>query len=783
MTVRALIVAVENYAEASGLANVLPGSNDAAKRFCEWLADKKEVFRKGHLNYDPGAFFCCAGPEVEFRTHGTTRPEIVRAVQDLEARGKDDTEELYCFFTGHGFCYPRDELVQDDIFVASDFRAILVSGGACLNLRELIDLLSLAMGPGDHYYFFDACRTEVSRDEVRPIGMGVAFQRSQLGSAGRAVLFSVEQGLPARMDSEFSTHLVNGLNGKGRAKGWYNDDLYVKFEYLWKYVSTKMNRPVSQSIGESEGLILEIKPVPKQLCTIKVPGASADDVFRYTIRRRSVVITQGEMRGPEETVTVPEPGDYQIQLEQLGATLKSLKPPASLPVDLYDAAKDAAEVVFRKEVSGLESVVQSTGTLSVQGVAQSVVRIRMLQGLAKDDIVGAVGEPLTQELEPGDYRVDIEEAGDIVASQIVSVSAGAEIAVDPLSGPLRDAIVKYIGPRDERAIEFSESLGGPTADRDLGLWLALLGASRILGREGDFSKLGRVPLEFPFGAVARGKAAIYILAGLTHEDGPYAVGVGRDPEWTEMAAVNGVPGLFEFFRPTEPGPKIVSFQSKFGPPVSLSTHALPNFATFGVITSGVVPRLRLGQFILPIKGLMDTIPPEVRVRAESTPLKIVRFAVQVERLFIRDHSLVKPFAPKPNLDSAAEPFSREVYDEVTRAKWLDPVVSLIAANDLIRRGALNPKNELNARFGELLPVMVENYRTCFHAIPDVEALAKTVGQPWAVPQATPLLADSVASFSIEQQHTFMPFPNDCRHFGTPWVAWVGAVQPCYPLKS
>src|SRR5690606_21534817 len=122
-------------------------------------------------------------------------------------------------------------------------------GGACLKLGEIISLLASVLGPGTHYYFFDACRTEIPFGAVRPVDTGLALPRSQLGFAGNAVLFSVEQGLAARTDSGFSKHLVDGLNGRGRAKGWYNDELYVKFDLVWKYVEAQSRRRLSQRIG------------------------------------------------------------------------------------------------------------------------------------------------------------------------------------------------------------------------------------------------------------------------------------------------------------------------------------------------------------------------------------------------------------------------------------------------------------------------------------------------------------------------------------------------------
>jgi len=794
MAIRALIVAVQKYPKASGLAAELPGTNDAARAFCQWLADKKGIHPKGSQGFDPRAFFCCAGEEVEFRTHGTTRPEIVQAVEDLERAAKQDlengtaaTDELYCFFSGHGLCYPRDEAVQEDLFIASDFTTMKQSGAACLKVAELIELLRPALGPGDQYYFFDACRIEVKFGEIRPTGMGKVFERVQSEFPGQAVLFSVAQGLAARTDSGFAKHLVDGLNGKGRAKGWYREDLYVKFDFLREYLETATKKAVDGDPGSGDGLILKVEPVPAEPCVIKVQDAEPSDRFAFTVKRRNKPIVAGEFEGAEHTVVIDEPGDYQVEVTHPAAPVVRVKPPAARPVDLYDPA----EVHFRKLTGpasrGLESAPIAPGpegTLNVQGAPNASIRVRSVQSIAKEpEVFDSVS--LSRLVPPGDFLVEVEEAGQVVARQTVSVRAGQTVQADPLAGPsspLRDGLLQFF-PRDGHAVEFSESLGGATADRDLGLWLSLIGASRVVGRDGgrEFSKLGKVPLKANFEAVPPGRAALFVLAGFEGRLGPYAIGVGKDPTWAEMTPVEGVEGLHEFSVEVEPGSKLVTFQTKGAPPVTLSTHALANRATlFALSNGGGLAPIKLYQFLLPIHALMGRLPAEVQWRVESIPpLQTTRFIVKVERLFAGDRSINKVFNPD---EGAVDAASRQQYDELIDAKWLDPVASLIAANDLLRRGVLGGRPDL-ARYKHVLPVMVANFRRFFGEIPDVEAVAKAIAADWKLPTAPPMLADSLTAFNLEEQKAFMPFSNDRRHFGTPWVAWVGAVKPFYPLNS
>src|SRR5262249_33044604 len=79
--------------------------------------------------------------------------------------------------------------------------------------------------------------------------------------------------------------------------------------------------------------------------------------------------------------------------------------------------------------------------------------------------------------------------------------------------PVLASIIKNV-PRtaigaDDRSIDFSETLGGAVVDRDPGLWLAILGASRIVADPASFSKLGKFQLQ-SFAKVKPGTAPVYL---------------------------------------------------------------------------------------------------------------------------------------------------------------------------------------------------------------------------------------------------------------------------------
>jgi Caspase domain len=787
MTIRALVVAIEKYPNASGLADKLPETNNAARSFCKWLTEFKGIHPKGSPGYDPRTFFCCAGADVEFRTHGTTRPQIIRALKDLEkvakedlANGKAATDELYCFFSGHGICYPRNASVQEDLFLASDFTKMEDSGGACVKIPELIDLLRPALGPGDQYYFFDACRTEVKFGAIEPSGLGMIFKRVQAEFPGQAVLFSVAQGLAARTKSEFAKHLVDGLGGKGRAKGWYREELYVKFDFLREYLNLATKQAVAGDAGSGKGLILKIKPVRKVPCTINVQGAAPSDRFTFKVTRRDTLECEDTFVGTKHTLKVKEPGDYQVEVTHPEARVERVKPPASELVDLYDPA----EVIFRKLPAGLESTsipLSDDGLLNVRGAPNASIRLRNAQSIDDKPVVVARGM-MSESLSPGNYIVEIDEAGQVVAQQSVNVRAGKTVEADPLarrSSALRNDLLGFF-PRDGHAVDFSESLGGAIADPDLGLWLSLLGASRVAGRDGglQFSKLGQVPLKASFENVRAGRAALYVLSGFEGRRSPCAIGIGKRPHWTKMSPVSHVSGLYEFSVELEPGPQLVTFQSKGSPPITLSTHTIANRATLLALSSGggLAP-IKLYQFVLTIQALVNQLPEARKVTELIPPLPATRFLVQAERLFAADRSMSKLMRPdKSKGEVDAE--TREHYDKLIEMKWLDPIGSLIVANDLLRRGVMSERSKL-AKYRSILRKMVEKLRASFGAMPDVEALARAIGANTTRLTAPPLLADSLTAFDLKEQKAFMPYANDRRRFGTPWVTWVGAVKPFY----
>ncbi len=128
-----------------------------------------------------------------------------------------------------------------------------------------------------------------------------------------------------------------------------------------------------------------------------------------------------------------------------------------------------------------------------------------------------------QEVPPGEYLVKLRERSITVTKHEVTVRAGKTKTINLLVQPkdkTRGSILKAVKADNvEGASVFSETYLGPLANQDLGLWLTLFGASRILGQPGQFRKLERLPLQ-TFNDIKKNEAVVYVLAGFEKSTRP-----------------------------------------------------------------------------------------------------------------------------------------------------------------------------------------------------------------------------------------------------------------------
>ena len=252
MAVRGFIVAIENYSQIENLPPNLPGTHDSAIEFRDWLIDTKAV--------DSGDIYLCMDGTHAAKTHGATRTQIKTAIIDLASHA-DQTEELYLFFSGHGFTYTEAGNRTADVFVCEEFTNSAVGGDACIILEEVQRKLRAAMGHGKHFYFVDACRNMISDRDIEVSDTGLVLKPADSGIAMVYTLFSTARGALTNVTSGFATHLIAGLKGQGRAKTWRSGGLAVVYRSLYDYIARCMTDTEIGGQGDApEGLILQMLP-------------------------------------------------------------------------------------------------------------------------------------------------------------------------------------------------------------------------------------------------------------------------------------------------------------------------------------------------------------------------------------------------------------------------------------------------------------------------------------------------------------------------------------------
>lgn len=112
----------------------------------------------------------------------------------------------------------------------------------------------------------------------------------------------------------------------------------------------------------------------------------------------------------------------------------------------------------------------------------------------------------------------------------------------------------------------------------------------------------------------------------------------------------------------------------------------------------------------------------------------------------------------------------ENVDMLLHGKWLDPIMSLIGAYELIRQGVFkeHPHD---------LDQMLTNLRRYFGGLPDTEAIAKIMHHPsFQRPHGAPLLLESVLAFDVAEEERILPLPSSEVDYGSPWTSWRGMVK-------
>ena len=510
MAHRALIIAIESYPKMTGgIVKKLPGTLKAGKEFRAWLLAKWKA--AGVAPADQQVIFC-SSPKIP-GGHGATVDDLRSALEVLRTEGQNATEELYVFFSGHGFAFADARHDLTDYILTADCKSPKLSPGCCLPFDHLVTWLRDHLGPGRHYYFVDACRNVLTVGDADPGSLGLTKDQGASGEPSTFVLQSTHQGAVAAVSTEFPQALLAGLRGGGKAKVYDDntpDAMFVHYGSLREYVKEAMRaqKAISRTTGdvsEGDALLFTLKPIPKVTCTVTVDDAAPADTGLVFVRRErgpiaQRVVSQVPMTGAVTTLPL-EPDRYSIGVQIAGA---GVAPDTLVGVDVFD---DVAAPAFTRTAAG-------PGASARRGAPR-----------------------------PAAARTPATARGGVGGA--VSRAAAPQAAWDR-SLPHRSIAAMF--PHSDDGIDFSESLGW-VEDMDLDVWLAILGGGRILSQHvGDYSKIGPLPLH-DFNNEAPGASPVYVLAGLPEEPLlEVSVSDTVAAAWQPAAPVAGMAGVQQLLR-------------------------------------------------------------------------------------------------------------------------------------------------------------------------------------------------------------------------------------------
>src|SRR5262245_51327523 len=352
MAKRAFIIAIENYKQMQeGLDSTLPNTRKHALLFRDWLTSTQGLAAADIC-------FCTEDPATPGRTSDATRAAIKQELKRFKDFAKDATDDMYFYFSGHGFSYVDvDDVPTADVLIAADYVRREDSGDACLKLDEIQKWLKMCVGsvtaPGSnrcgHYYFIDACRNKINESKIKVAPLGLTYDISGKKKAPVFTLCSTTVGAVAAVASGFPEALVDGLNGKGRAKRFFEGTFAVLFDSLRGYVEQRLAIELDPRAEGGDGVIRKLDPGLENTCALTVKNAAAQDEFEVEVKNdMNQVVNTFTFTGAAQNFKAP-PDDYLVRVRVKPPADGVVEPSGPVPADLYD---DCA-VAYEKRAGGV----------------------------------------------------------------------------------------------------------------------------------------------------------------------------------------------------------------------------------------------------------------------------------------------------------------------------------------------------------------------------------------------------------------------------------------------
>lgn len=737
-----LIIAIESYPTAQDMAQALPGTNQAALLFYDWLGARRGVPPQN-------VYFCADGVDpkrLSPKTHtfGTTRANLWEAVERLVTDRAGATNDLFVLVTGHGLAWPETPgRLPPDYFVASDYVRRGNSGATLVGLGELRDTVRIALGGRQHFYFVDACRNLVPRGSIHPVDSGVVLPPATAGDAEAVFcLFSTSPGASAATGQQFGKALDEALAGRGRAKAALppGDDWWVTFTGLADYVRSRLTGQQPQPLIEQPpGRVLQLVPRPLTSLAVEVLDARPTDQFALRLGQNhsglELAAPDVPFTGPRFTHQVP-PGDYLVSVLQDQRPLPPAAGEPPQPVNLYEAATvrftrpaETRGFGLVQPLVGVDfgapgvddpgpSPQPAKGTVVFDGQVelQFTIWSRADGGVAFEDSC----QKFALDLPVGGYRFEAAQHGTPVVARDFDVKPGQAVTLTLDLGytATHESVLQLVNQAGRATPVLSESLG-QLAQHDLAFWLLVIGASRAVRAHDLPATLSGVPLPW-FDQLPPTAQVVLPLVALP-DAAPGRLRVVGGGVACEVDAVPGLYNTYAFPWAAGAGPTELSFTS------AMRTWTIPTAALPGCVTVVVVVEqggeTRVHQVFVPSRARLADAPALLRpdtAASGSMAFLWSHYAAQTAFAARRDWS---PLA-----------------GEVVNGPWQDPMLLVLAGYEALRR-----------RDGPLLQQVTARLAPWAGVLPDAQALQQLRGggtERWAGP-GLPLVREALLRLKLD----------------------------------
>ncbi len=447
-----------------------------------------------------------------------TKDNVMAVVNDLMRASKGGDERLFFYFSGHGLTVSYANREESALAMSGFDEEHIDQTLAVRSIGEFFETTQFQ----DQFFFIDACRNK-PKLHVDPIGRWSIPRTRDPGQppVQQFILYATSPGRkateagvwPGEAEGAFSSVLMQGLSGKGRAKAWsWERNCYeVRWEALTTYVKSQMehrrqgfpegarsNIQVPQDSG-SRGVVdrerdarlttIPRRAVPQVTLDIHL-GARLDEPVDLSV----LDATAGKVESESGLTASPHTLTLLPRTYAIDAKTATRRGRLAIPIDLYDDDCDeelqrpVPEIKWREDEDEEDDLEAGEGDAAIELRSQDPLAVAEITDEAGHFFGVAIPGKPRNALTPGFYRVRTvgPALADVGEQQLLLLKTGR-----PQSVELQPAAP------NQQAATFAEAFGGhvdghfivPVADAEPVAWaqpstvLAAAVGARIHGDE------------------------------------------------------------------------------------------------------------------------------------------------------------------------------------------------------------------------------------------------------------------------------------------------------------